>query len=112
MKRTKEVTRSQDTKNQDSKQCTTCLQLLPLSNFYSKGKRRDSICKNCKKQKSKATYLRDKKVIPQKELNRFIQLMKELELKALDDLENKMIQLINERKKDGCNKHRSSKKVA
>lgn len=93
---------------QDKKACTTCLQEFPSSSFYSKGNRLDSVCKICKKQKSKTTYLRDKKSPPLKELNQFINLMKELNIKTLDDFDNKLKNIIERNE----NEYRTTQKAA
>lgn len=44
----------------ETKQCSTCLGKFQLSNFYSKGNRRDSRCKTCSRGKKRATYLQQK----------------------------------------------------
>ena len=90
----KEIKSKRKDSVQDKKSCTTCLEELPSSSFYSKGNRLDSVCKFCKKQKSKTTYLRDKKSPPLKELNQFINLMKEINVKTLDEFDNKLKNII------------------
>lgn len=82
------------------KVCTTCLSTLPLSDFYSKGNRQDSCCKKCKKQKSKTTYLKKKKIPNIEGIKRFITLVVELECKRLQDFENELSIFINERRKN------------
>ena len=81
------------------KTCTTCLQELGLHSFYSKGNRTDSVCKTCKKQKAKATYLRKKNLPRIADLNKFIKVAAELEIKMLSSFETKLENLIEERVK-------------
>lgn len=95
----------------DKKRCTTCLQELPVTEFYSKGNRRDSICKECKKLKSRTTYVRTKKTTPLKVLNRFIDLMTEIELEMVRDLNNQISEVI-ERVNNECTDNRKIKKSA
>lgn len=95
----------------DKRRCTTCLQELPLTEFYSKGKRRDSTCKECKKKKARTTYVRAKKTTPLKVLNRFIDLMTEIELEMVRDLNNQITEVI-ERVKNECTENRQTKKSA
>lgn len=95
----------------DKKRCTTCLQDFPVTAFYSKGNRRDSVCKECKKQKARTTYVRTKKTTPLKVLNRFIDLMTEIELDLVRDLRNEINQAI-ERTNNGSTEFRKPKKAA
>lgn len=39
------------------KQCTKCLARKPSKDFYSKGKRRSSKCKQCEKEEKKTNYV-------------------------------------------------------
>ncbi len=39
------------------RKCTKCLDQLDSFHFYSKGNRLDSICKSCKKEKRRSTYV-------------------------------------------------------
>jgi hypothetical protein len=96
----------------DKKRCTTCLQEFPASNFYSKGNRRDSICKDCKKKKAKATYVRERKSTPIKELNRFMTLVKEVEMEILNEFENELVSLIKKGTKDENYECREPEKAA
>ena len=48
------------TKRCSSPDCSNAGQELSLSNFYKKGDRWDSVCKDCKKKKKKSNY-KDKK---------------------------------------------------
>lgn len=41
----------------EKKQCSTCLQCLPLTSFYSKGNRIDTCCKACSKARKRSTYV-------------------------------------------------------
>lgn len=95
----------------DRRRCTTCLQELPVTEFYSKGNRRDSTCKECKKQKARTTYVRTKKTTPLKVLNRFIDLMTEIELEMVRDLNNQITEVI-ERVNNGYADNRKNKKSA
>ncbi len=79
------------------KSCTTCLQSLPASEFYSKGKRQDTVCKSCKRNKSRATYLRSKKSTNLSSLKRFIDLMMDIEIRKLSDFESDLKSFVDER---------------
>lgn len=43
------------------KQCSKCNVVKPLSDFYSKGTRHDSACKECQKKKKQAKYVAERK---------------------------------------------------
>lgn len=111
MKTPLRIVKEENSSSHDKKRCTTCLQELPITEFYSKGKRRDSVCKECKKQKSKNTYVSRKKTTPLKVLNRFIDLMTEIELELVRDLQNEITQVI-EGKNNGSIERRKPKKSA
>lgn len=82
----------------ETKTCTTCLSALPLSHFYAKGKRYESFCKRCKKQRVKATYLAKRKSLSRADMTRFIELAATLHLQRLNAFENEISRLIEERK--------------
>lgn len=92
--------RTQEGAQASKKVCTTCLLSLPASDFYSKGNRQDSICKCCKKQKGKSTYLAKKKTSSGADIFRFIDVISTLQLKQLNLLELRMNRLINEGRKN------------
>jgi hypothetical protein len=41
---------------ESSKPCSSCEQQKPLSEFYSKGNRTDSVCKNCRRVERRTRY--------------------------------------------------------
>lgn len=85
-----------------TKTCTTCLKALPLGEFYTKGSRYESFCKNCKKLRVRATYLAKRKSISQADVQanvmRFVELAATLHLQRLNAFEKQLSQLILEKK--------------
>jgi hypothetical protein len=68
----------------DSKKCSKCVVVLPINQFYSKGKRLDSICKKCKKTRERTSYEVRKKRDDLKNLFSFASLICELEIKKTE----------------------------
>ena len=66
------------------KNCTRCSHRLPQSAFYTKGSRLDSICKKCKKEMARSTYLTRKHRDSYNNLVKFVGLMCELECRRID----------------------------
>jgi hypothetical protein len=69
-----------------------------MCEFYSKGNRRDSSCKRCKKQRVKATYLAKRNSLSRVDMPRFIELAAVLHLKRLRAFESELSDLVQERK--------------
>lgn len=78
----------------EKKQCSKCLDDLPLDSFYSKGIRLDSVCKKCKKEKSRTSYLARKKQDDLKNLSSFANLICELELIKTERMIKQLDQII------------------
>ena len=86
--------------------------MLDVHDFYRKGNRLDSSCKQCKKQKSKTTYVSKKNPSNFSDLNRFIDLVIELDLKRLTDFERYVNQLIQERNSNEGTKEQILRSIA
>lgn len=79
--------------SEETKQCTTCLEVLPLKNFYSKGKRQDTRCKDCIRKYKRATYEYKKTGYTQR-LKNVAEIVLNHEHEKLDELEIKLTEVI------------------
>jgi len=77
-----------------NKKCTTCLKLLPISNFYKKGNRHESVCKECKKKKRSATYVTKRNSKKLESIIALVEVMIESDLEHLSKLENKIDKIL------------------
>lgn len=76
------------TNEASEKCCTTCLVTKKVTEFYSKGKRTDSICKSCIKKKRKTKYVTIQKASDFNRILNLFDLIFECENSALTKLEN------------------------
>ncbi len=74
--------------NISEKRCTTCLVSKKITEFYKKGNRIESTCKECKKDKRRTTYVSKKDTDDFDRLFRLFNLVLDLEKSSLDKLES------------------------
>lgn len=72
-----------DASSNKKKECTTCLALRPIEEFYSKGNRRDSSCKKCVRKRKKSKYVSHRS---KSEANRLTQVFELVHKAEIDDL--------------------------
>jgi len=82
----------------ENRQCTKCLDILPLNQFYTKGKRTDSSCKKCKRKQTRTTYVSKKNPLNLTNLKEFVNLIYEIELSRLRKIENELNEIIRRKK--------------
>lgn len=82
-------------KHSETKQCTKCLQELELTNFYTKGNRIDSRCKECTKSIKKAKYVVREQALQLDSLFSFCELVSEIELSTLKNQIHKIDEVIS-----------------
>lgn len=75
--------------------CTSCNKSLPNSQFYKKGDRLESVCKECKKKKRKATYVAKRNIDDSKPIISLVMMMLDSELASLTSYDNQLNLLIN-----------------
>ena len=84
----------------EKKTCTKCLAQLSLDNFYRKGNRLDSWCKECKKKKRRANHLVSKNELnktDQDRLNKVVKIAIEHEIHQLKEINKEILAFINSR---------------
>jgi hypothetical protein len=72
------------------KKCTQCQKSLELSRFYSKGNRLDSVCKDCKKIKRRATYVVRRNIDELQRIMEVVNIMLDSTDSELSKIENKL----------------------
>ncbi len=72
--------------------CTKCLVALPIDQFYSKGNRIDSRCKECVKSTKKTKYVSAEESLRVNSLFQFFELITEIEITVI----NQQIQRLDE----------------
>lgn len=81
-----------------SKKCAQCDLNLPLSKFYSKGRRKDNLCKNCRKKKRSTTYVSQKNQDEYYRLLKFFDLLFDSKIKRIEELNSELDKIINNQK--------------
>ena len=80
----------------ETKQCSTCLEALPISEFYSKGNRTDSSCKRCVRQKKRSTYLEQKDKYNLDHVRRAVDILLDWELEKLKEYNRNLKEAIEQ----------------
>lgn len=76
------------------KSCTSCLKVKNLKDFYKKGSRYESICKECKKKKKRTTYVSRRKTDDFDRMMKIFNLMLDSEEAELKRIENEIDQIL------------------
>lgn len=78
-----------------TKLCSTCLLTRPLAEFYSKGNRQDSACKDCTKKRKRSTYVATKPEYSVENLNNALGLLLDFELARVERVNEQLREIIN-----------------
>ena len=77
-----------------TKKCTMCLVDLSLDNFYSKGNRLDSACKECVKSNKKAKYVSREIELNVDRLKKIFDIIVAIEIKTINTQISKLDEVI------------------
>jgi hypothetical protein len=80
--------------DENSKQCSTCLQMLSMNAFYTKGNRVDSRCKPGSKSRKRSTYVPKKEKYSGSRVKNALELLIDFEMNQLETLHQKIREAI------------------